>query len=365
MSREIEYKNLIAFHPGSYVEEIIDDLNMSQAEFATRLGVSAKTISKIINGEDGISRVTANKLAKVTGISIQTWLNLQAKYDEKLSEIQNEKNQDELRVSKLVDSKYLKDNHILENRRYSANEKIIALRQILNLADLTQLCRFNAEVSYRRAKNEYEEKSIVGSNVMLELANNIARNVTNKKYDKNKLEQTLPKIKAMNLEEPNVFYQKICNLLVECGIVLVVLPHLPGARLNGATKKFKNGSVLLMVTDRAKDADIFWFSLIHELGHIYFEDFYSDSENQAEYQAKESKADKFAAEFFIPSTVYNHFKRQNVFTDDSIRAFAESLNVSAGIVVGRLQADNLIPHNSFNYLKIKYQVSLALNSADL
>jgi len=67
--------------------------------------------------------------------------------------------------------------------------------------------------------------------------------------------------------------------------------------LNGATKRFKNGSVLLMVTDRNQNADVFWFSLIHELGHIYNEDFYSDFEDEEDYQQKEKRADEFASRF--------------------------------------------------------------------
>ena len=34
----VEYKDLIAFHPGQYVEELIEDYNVTQKEFAERLG---------------------------------------------------------------------------------------------------------------------------------------------------------------------------------------------------------------------------------------------------------------------------------------------------------------------------------------
>lgn len=86
MSKENIYKELIAFHPGSYVEDIIEELNITQAEFAERLGTSSKTISKIINGEENISLDIANKLSKLTGVSIKTWLNLQMNYDIKRKE---------------------------------------------------------------------------------------------------------------------------------------------------------------------------------------------------------------------------------------------------------------------------------------
>jgi len=84
MSNEINYKNLIAFHPGSYVEDIIDDLNITQKEFARRLGTTEKSLSKLVNGEDNLSKEMAYKLSKLTGISINTWMNLQNEYEKKI-----------------------------------------------------------------------------------------------------------------------------------------------------------------------------------------------------------------------------------------------------------------------------------------
>lgn len=88
MSKKIvEYKDQIAFHPGQYVEELIEDHNVTQKEFAERLGVSAKTISKLVNGEQSISNDIAQKLAKFTNISKKTWLSLQKSYDKKVAEV--------------------------------------------------------------------------------------------------------------------------------------------------------------------------------------------------------------------------------------------------------------------------------------
>lgn len=356
MSKEIEYKDLIAFHPGSYVEEIVGDLNITQADFAKRLEVSPKTVSKIISGEDSISASTANKLAKLTGISVQTWLNLQASYDAKVVEIENAKDIDERHVCELINIKYLKDNHFLENKRYTIEEKIQKLRELLKLSNLSQLFEFNAAVSYRRSRSGKDEKSIVLSNVMLELAINNARNATANKYSKAKLEKALPTIRKMSLKDPEDFYQELKNILLDCGIVLVALPQMSGARLNGATKKFKNGSVLLMITDRNKSADIFWFSLIHELGHIYYEDFYSDYDDQEKYEQKEKNADKFSSEFFIPDQKYELFKADGIYTESSIKRFAKQLNILPGIVLGRLQSDKLVDYQSFNSLKSKYKI---------
>ncbi len=82
----IESKDLIAFHPGQYIEELIEDYNLTQKEFAERLGISEMKLGKLVNGEESISNDIARKLAKVTNISMITWLNLQNAYDVKVTE---------------------------------------------------------------------------------------------------------------------------------------------------------------------------------------------------------------------------------------------------------------------------------------
>ena len=82
----VEYKDLIAFHPGQYLGELIEDYEMTQKEFAENLGVSPKTISKLVKGEESISNEIAQKLEKFTNISMKTWLNLQNAYDIKMAE---------------------------------------------------------------------------------------------------------------------------------------------------------------------------------------------------------------------------------------------------------------------------------------
>ena len=82
----VGYKDLIAFHPGQYVEELIEDYNVMQKEFAERLGISEMKLGKLVNGEESISNDIAENLAKHTNISMQTWLNLQNAYDIKMAE---------------------------------------------------------------------------------------------------------------------------------------------------------------------------------------------------------------------------------------------------------------------------------------
>ena len=81
MGNYIEHDDKIAFHPGYYIEEIVEESGLTQDDFAKRLGVSPDDLMLLIKGEQSISADTANKLSKVLGTSAECWLNLQNSYD--------------------------------------------------------------------------------------------------------------------------------------------------------------------------------------------------------------------------------------------------------------------------------------------
>lgn len=83
----IENEDCIAFHPGAYLEEIIEDLGITSVSFAQQVGVSAKLMDDIISGTANVTEDVAIKLAKQTGVSKQSWLNIQNDYNYKLQQI--------------------------------------------------------------------------------------------------------------------------------------------------------------------------------------------------------------------------------------------------------------------------------------
>ena len=87
MSNIKEYKNIMAFHPGCYVEEAIQDMKISQANFAKRLGIPERTLSLFIDGQIDVSYNLAKRLSMVLGTSIRFWFNLQCTYYRKMTKI--------------------------------------------------------------------------------------------------------------------------------------------------------------------------------------------------------------------------------------------------------------------------------------
>ena len=77
---------LPAIHPGSFLRETLEDLDISQAKFARAIGVSPMRVSHIINGKRPVTAELALLFGRALGQSPQYWLNLQTAYDLKTAE---------------------------------------------------------------------------------------------------------------------------------------------------------------------------------------------------------------------------------------------------------------------------------------
>lgn len=103
------------------------------------------------------------------------------------------------------------------------------------------------------------------------------------------------------------------------------------------------------MTIRGSWADIFWFSLFHELGHILLHDkrhtFLEDGLDDPRWKKQEEEADEFAQKTLIPQAPWRAFVKTRDFSPGSLKSFADQIDIAPGIVVGRLQHDDLLPPN--------------------
>jgi addiction module HigA family antidote len=69
-------------HPGKIIrEDYLKPLSMTINEFASVLGISRKTLSKIINERGAITPDMALRLSRAFNTTPDFWLNLQKNYD--------------------------------------------------------------------------------------------------------------------------------------------------------------------------------------------------------------------------------------------------------------------------------------------
>lgn len=69
-------------HPGEMLEEeFLKPLEITQTDFATRIGVSFQRINELCRGKRGVTPDTALRLERATGMSADFWMNLQLRWD--------------------------------------------------------------------------------------------------------------------------------------------------------------------------------------------------------------------------------------------------------------------------------------------
>jgi HTH-type transcriptional regulator / antitoxin HigA len=138
-------------------------------------------------------------------------------------------------------------------------------------------------------------------------------------------------------------------------VAFVIAPELKGVRLSGAARWLSADKALIQLSLRRKTDDQFWFSLFHEARHLLRRkrvDFIDDETRESdERNEDELDADRFARDTLIKPDDYVAFLARGDLTADSVRAFAKSQQIAPGIVVGRLQRDERIPHTHFHDLK--------------
>ena len=362
----IEYKDIIAFHPGYYLSDVIKEMEITQEEFAKRMGTSGKNLSEILNGKTVLSGDIALKLSKMLGTSVEMWLDLQKTYTEKKLQIENEKILDkEKDILGNLDYSYFCDLGLVQ-RVTNSREKVEELLKHFQIASLNVLKERDFLVSFRSGINDVKEKNIINSNAWVHTALNFGREIETEPIDLKKLKSKLPDIRSMTIEDPNISLPEIKEILRSCGVAFVLLPHLKNSDINGAVRWNSKEKVTLAMNNRGKYADIFWFSLFHEIGHVlqekktmlilqYIDNNFSVGDKVTRVLEKE--ADEFARNYLIPKNDLDEFVNQGDFSRNAIVNFAKDLGIHPGIVVGRLQKDELVGYEStLNKLKEKYEL---------
>ena len=88
MNTKPPINGLPAIHPGEFLRETLDELNLTQAAFAQAIGVSPMRVSHVLKGDRPITAELALRLGQALHQTPQYWLNLQVAYDLKVAKAQ-------------------------------------------------------------------------------------------------------------------------------------------------------------------------------------------------------------------------------------------------------------------------------------
>ena len=193
----------------------------------------------------------------------------------------------------------------------------------------------------------------------------IADQISLVEFDEAKLRTSINALRRLTREDISIALdqaQKICS---HCGVALVLVPELPGTRISGCARWLTESHAMVGLTPRYKSGEQLWFTFFHELAHILLHRhqqlFVVDNAAgemgddvvdpvMAKY---EKEADRFAANILIPPAELAKLPLHNPdeLTNELIQDFAESIEIHPGIVIGRLQHDDVLKYWQGNKLK--------------
>jgi addiction module HigA family antidote len=357
MKKRYPHEPDYAVAPGEVLQETIDALGMTQADLAKRTGLSKKTVNQIIQGREPVSHDSALRLERVTGVAARVWNNLEAAYRERLARRQEkERLEQDLDWLGTIPTKELARRGVIPGQERGVG----LLQAVLAFFGVNSPREWRAvwdspQVAFRRSQAFQSDPGAVAA--WIRLGELEGQRLACRPFDKDRFRAALEAIRGLTVEGPEAFVPKVRELCAAAGVAVVFTPEIPGARVSGATRWLTSDKALLQLSLRYKTNDHFWFSFFHEAGHILKhgkkEMFVEDG---AEAGAKEEEANRFGEDWLIPRDRAAELPRLR--TRAEIIAFAESVGIAHGIVLGRLQKMGVIGHGCRdNDLKERFQWS--------
>jgi Zn-dependent peptidase ImmA (M78 family) len=212
-------------------------------------------------------------------------------------------------------------------------------------------------VKFRRAASKNVKMENEAMAAWLKIGENKAKEIATMPFNRTRFEAALKQIKPLTCKPPEIFEPEMVRLCAEAGVAVVFVKELPGTHVSGAAYWMSKEKVILMLSLRYKWEDIFWFTFFHEAGHIILhgkDQLIIDGGDLSGDQL-EDEANTFAANFLIPPVKYRTFIMSYGQPDERvIRSFAEELQITPGIIVGRMQKEGRIPYTWHSKLKNRF-----------
>ncbi len=349
----------LIIHPGETLKEMLEGREMTQRELAIRTDVREPHISGIVNCQKPISVSFAKKLEYALEVDASFWINLQANYEKELADFEeiNQISSEELEILQKLKNitEYAKDIRLL-NPDVQSSMLVIEWRKRLNVSSLIRIPDISHAGAYRLAVADNVDPYVLFT--WLRICDLIAKNLkTNQKLNIERLKSKLHFIRKLTFEDVDTIHLRLKKYFDECGIKFAIVKHFTGAPVQGVIKRNSDGTLNLIMTLRRKFADVFWFTLFHEIGHILNGDIedrfidYEFSKNEIE-----DRADEFAENTLIHPDQYRLMVEIGDFSLPCIRQFCTEQNIPTFILIGRLQRDGHLKYHQYSEEKNRYEL---------
>jgi addiction module HigA family antidote len=343
--------------PGEILAEMLEARRLSQVELAARCELSEKHVSQIITGKASVTSETALLLERTLGVAASLWLNLESSHRLYLAR-QAEQTKLEEYSSWAAEFPWRE----LAARGYvpparTAEEKVRGLLGFFGVTSPDAWERQYAQLAVAYRGTTAFTRSREAVTCWLRIGEIEAAHAETAPYDRSAFREALQTIRGLTRLDPVDFEPRMVALCQSAGVALVFVPELPKTRLSGATRWLSPDKAIVIQSLRYRTDDQFWFTFFHEAAHVLLHGkraLFVD-EAGAEKTPAEDEADKFAADLLIPPARHKELLACGPLSKARVLAFAGSIGIAPGIVVGRLQHDKAIPFSWFQDVKRTFQ----------
>lgn len=342
------------FPPGTTLQDVLTDQDMTQSDLATRTGLSTKHVNQLANGNVSLTAETALLLERATGVSAAMWTSLESRYQV----FRSEQAEAERLASDLDWLKELPVKELVKRGRIpDTSDAVERLRAVCNFFGVANKASWDAvwekPTAYRRSRTFTSNPGAVAAWLRIGELEAMKMNCANP-YDRSGLTVRLDELRGLTrYADPDEWYEPLHSLCREVGIAVVFEKEIPGARVVGASRWLTPTKALVQLSLRHSWSDIFWFTFFHEIGHLLLHSkkdvFINDP---GPHSGAEQEADAFASQLLIPRKY--EARLATLRTSADVVRFAEELGIGADLVVGRLQFEKRWPYSRGNELKRRF-----------
>ena len=343
--------------PGETIHETLEALGMTQNEFATRMGITPKTVTKLLQGDAPIRPDTALALEKVLNVPARFWNNLETQYQEYLA---RQKEAEELeKHAEWVKEFPFSDMAALTyvNAVKPAWQRVRELLQFFGVASPAEWETVWAKPDACFRHSAALKSSSHALSAWLRQGEKGAAALDLPAYDPTRFQKNVSAVRELICEPVQVFEPEMIRLCRESGVALLFEKPLPKVRVSGACRWISDRPVILLSL-RYKTDDHFWFTFFHESKHVLQcvkKRLFVDVPGEEHDDPKEKEANAFARTTLLPPKQWADFIAQRDFSGSAIRSFATQMGITPGIVVGQLQfSKKLRWETTLNQLKCRF-----------
>jgi len=341
--------------PGEIIRDELEARGWAQQDLANIMDRPIQAINEIINAKKEITTETAIELGAAFGTSAELWLNLENDYRLWLEKQEVEKKETEkirrrsriyelMPVRKIQKLGWIKKTNDIDQ----LEKEVCHFFKLDDLFSEPQLCVSNFRLSVDRGVEEMSVRTWVRR------VEQITEEMDKNNFNSSKFDAMVDELLDLSYDAANV--ASVPSTLAKYGINFVLLEHLPQTYIDGGAFWIQNNPVIVL-TLRYDRIDSFWFTLMHELGHIKFshEGHIDDLSNPDEMSNNDEIANKWAMEKLIDQNAFEAFIKNNQprYSKQAIEDFALRIHRHPGIIVGQLQHRKEINYSTMRMYLVK------------